>query len=48
MIAAAGVLAPSPPGGGAITADVEDDVTDVGIIDVGANVMEELGGIMMK
>ena len=43
MIAAAGVFAPSPPsGGGAITAGVEDGVADVGTVDVGANVMEEL------
>jgi len=48
MIAAGGVLAPSSPGGGAITADVEDDVVDVGIVDVDANAREELGGIITK
>jgi len=47
MIAAVGVFAPSPAGA-VITADVEDDVANVGDIDVGANVMEELGGITKK
>jgi len=48
IIAAAGVFAPSPPGGGAITADVEGNVAEVGNVDVCANVMEELGGIITK
>ena len=46
MIAAVGVFAPSPAGDAA--PDVEDDVADVGNVDVGANVMEELGGIIKK
>jgi hypothetical protein len=46
MIAAVGVFAPSPADDAA--PDVKDDVPDVGNVDVGANVMEELGGIIKK
>ena len=46
MIAAVGVFAPSPADDTA--PGVEDGVADVGNVDVGANVMEELRGIIKK
>ena len=46
MIAAVGVFAPSPAGDAA--PEVEGDVADIGDVDVGANVIEELGGIIKK